>query len=157
MTTCDVPGQPPPGKVFGPKPGFVHILVVITADVWRRPADGGRDVCTPNISIPFTIRMTASLDKLPAIKLDRGRTMPWTERLITPHFEHLYVPLTGAGKIWEVTVFAVHEEKGVFKDSIPRSYIRCSIFVDGNRAARHSARIGLGLSTASCTASGPVS
>ena len=156
FTQCDIPGGPPPGKVFGPRPGYIHILVVITADLYRRDPKGGRDICDPNIDIPFTIRLNGSLDGIAAIKLDRGRPTPWTERLVTPHFEHIYVPMTASGKIWEVTVHAVHEEIGVIDASIPRSYIRCAIFVDGNRAARHSARIRVALATASCQASGPV-
>ena len=152
LTQCDVPDQPPPGRVFGPRPGYVHILVVVTADRYR--IENNKQVCVPNITLPFTIRLDAKLDGIRAVKLDRGRTMPWTERISTPHFEHLYAPLTGKARIWEVDVHAVVQTLGAHP---PLSYIRCAIFVDGNRAARHSAKIKQGLSTASCAASGPTS
>lgn len=155
---CDVPGAPPPGRVFGPRKGFVHILVVITADRYRRHPEGGRDICESNITLPFRIRLDASLDGIRAVKLDRGRTLPWSENLQTPHFEHLYVPLTGKLRFWQVTMHATHQSP-VDPDSreFPRSYIRCAIFVDGNQATRQTARLAQGLAIASCAASGPAS
>ena len=155
LMLCNVPPGVPPGKVFGPKPGFVHILVVITADIWR--IKDNREVCVPNAEIPFTIWLDARLDGQPAFKLDRARPLPWSAELATPHFEHLYVPLTAKGRIWSVVMHATHTERNVSRDSIPRSYIRCAIFVDGKQVARSSSRISLGGSTASCKATGSTS
>lgn len=153
---CADPNLPPPAKVYGPKKGFVHILVIITADKYQPNPQGGRDICTPNLSLPFKIRLSGSLDRNPAFKLETGHPLPWTADLITPHFEHLYIPLTAKGRIWEVAVHAVFRQA---EDAslLHRSYVRCAIFVDGVRASRGSARINIGLNTASCIASGPVS
>lgn len=155
---CDVPGVPPPGRVFGPRKGFVHILVVITADRYRRNPDGGRDICESNISLPFRIDLDAQLDGVRAVKLDQGRTMPWRAQIIAPHFEHLFVPLTGRARFWQVTVHATHESPVDPDDrNFPRSYIRCAIFVDGNQATRQTARLAKGLAIASCAATGTTS
>ncbi len=149
-TRCDVPNKPPPGKVFGPRPGFLHILLVITADRFEMDSDNPQRICKPNVEIPFTLRLNATLDRKPAIKPDAGQSLPWTANLLTPHFEHFYIPLTAVGQTWEVIAHAV--------SIVPHHWIRCSIFVDGTRAHRHSARLQPGgtITTASCHASGPV-
>lgn len=145
-TKCQVPPAPPPGRVFGPKAGYAHILVVITAD---SISDGK---CFPNLEIPFQIHLSGKLDRKPGLKLDQGRTMPWTAALVTPHFEHILIgPSDGKQHVWEVIVHAVTE--------VPNVAIRCAIFVDNNRASQNTARrTGRDITaTASCAASGPFS
>jgi hypothetical protein len=146
-TKCQVPPAPPPGKVFGPRRGYIHILIVITADT----IDGKK--CRPNLEVPFNIRLYGTLDKLPAIKLDRGHTLPWVADLHTPHFEHIYVPLSSKVRIWEVIVHATI--------TIPNQaeVIRCAIFVEETRVAQSSAHLSRNrhTATASCSVSGVTS
>jgi hypothetical protein len=153
LKICGVPPTPPPGRTFATRKGYLHILAIVTADTVT--VIGGREKCIPNISISFTMRLDGSLNGRPALKPDRGQPLPWTGRLVTPHFEHLFVPLAAGGQGWEVAVRAARESL----NQPPRgsiSRIRCAIFVDNRRVRDDSVVLAQGAATASCFAGGTV-
>mgnify|MGYP001571216191 CR=1 FL=1 len=153
-TICDIPGVPPPGKVFGPKPGFVHVLVIVVSDTYSRNPTGGRDICTPNVALPFRIDLRGDVDGQPGMKGESGIPLPWKAKLITPHFEHLYIALSSKARRWNVTVSAATTPGQVRFEGGTRIYIRCTIFVDGARASHHTAKLSRGAGSVGCAATG---
>lgn len=140
LTRCDNPTVPPPSMARAPA-GFVHVLVVITADTLD---DNG---CRANIFLPFQFLLEGSVNGIPGVKLERGgEPLPWRAQLITPHFEHLFVRLATHGS-FRVSATASH-----IADARPGYPVlfRCTIFVENRRVAWQFTGVQEGITTIRC-------
>jgi hypothetical protein len=139
-----------------PVAGYRTIVVMVLADSTKKNEEG-HNVCVPNIALPFRIMVDARYDGGVPIPLDSARSVPWISNVTTPHFEYFYVPRTSqrSPRTWFIIVTATvaRVEKNLEE---ARTFIRCSIFIDGKSQSRRALRVQGPSTTTTCELQGRV-